>query len=118
MKRVEEIFGFLLYYQSFLIKFRVELLDYSVYKPMKTDWKYVYGDFKEELPSKMLEPKGKPVIITGFGDANLYHDLTTEEQSWLALLCSTRHQLTGQASIKQLLRPQHVDWRWLHPRWQ
>ena len=47
-----------------------------MYKPLKSDWKYIYGDVKEELPDKMLEPKGKDVIISGFCDANLNHDLT------------------------------------------
>ena len=51
--------------------------DYSAYAPLKSDWKYVYGEVTEELPSKMLEPKGNDVMVSAFCDANLNHDLTT-----------------------------------------
>ena len=77
LEQVARIFGFLQYYKSSLIKFRVDKPDYSAYKPMKNDWKYVYGDVAEELPSKMLEPKGNNVMVTAFWDANLNHYLTT-----------------------------------------
>ena len=77
LERVARIFGFLRYYKSSSIKFCIDKPDYSIYKPLKSDWKYVYGELKEELPKNMLEPKGKEVIISGFCDANLNHDLTT-----------------------------------------
>ena len=37
----------------------------------------MYGDTQEKVPENMLTPKGKPVRITAFCDANLYHDETT-----------------------------------------
>ena len=37
----------------------------------------MYGEAKEELPSKMLKPKGKTVRLTAFCDANLLHDIVT-----------------------------------------
>jgi len=33
------------------------------------------ADAKEEIPLDAPEPKGKPVTVTSFFDANLYHDL-------------------------------------------
>ena len=77
LERVARIFGFLRYYKSASIKFRVDMPDYLMYVPQKSDWKYVYGELKEELPSRMLEPKGNEVIVTAFCDANLNHDLIT-----------------------------------------
>ena len=40
------------------------------------DWKYVYGEAEDKLPSKMLEPKNKEITITSFYDADLSHDHT------------------------------------------
>ena len=34
------------------------------------DWKYFYGDVEEELPPRIPEPRGKPVIISEFVDAD------------------------------------------------
>ena len=55
----------------------MEMPDYSKYHQIDYDWKYLYGDTQEEIPDNMLTPKGKPVRITAFCDANLYHDETT-----------------------------------------
>ena len=35
------------------------------------DWKYFYGDVEEELPPRMSEPRGNPLIMSAFVDA--YH---------------------------------------------
>ena len=77
MKRIERIYAFLKYYKSSSIKFRTKIPDYSNYHQIDYDWKYLYGDMQEEVPDNMLNPKGKPVRITAFCDANLYHDETT-----------------------------------------
>ena len=45
--------------------------------PIKHDWKVHYPDSVEELPRHMLTPKGKPVVITGYVDADHAHDLVT-----------------------------------------
>ena len=77
LKQLECIFGFLKYYKSCSIKFCTDMPDYSKFKEVDHEWKYVYGDAKEELPSKMLKPKGKAVRLTAFCDANLLHDIVT-----------------------------------------
>ena len=77
MKRLERIFGFLRNYKGCAIKFRTEMPDYSKYKPIEHDWKYVYGNVQEELPMDAPTPKGKEVVISAFWDANLYHDKIT-----------------------------------------
>ena len=44
----------------------------------KTDWsESVYGDVEEELPPKMPKPRGNPVIMTCFVDANHAGDKVT-----------------------------------------
>ena len=43
----------------------------SVFAGQKeADWKEFYGDVEEELPAKMPKPRGKPVNIYSFVDAN------------------------------------------------
>jgi hypothetical protein len=52
--------------------------DYSHLDHVTFDWTYsVYGDSDEALPSIMPTPRGNPVCITTFEDANVMHDLTT-----------------------------------------
>ena len=73
LERVARIFGFLRHYKSSSIKFCMDNPGYSMYTPLKSDWKYVYGNLKEELPVRMLEARENGVIISGFCDANLNH---------------------------------------------
>ena len=59
--------------------------------PIEHNWGEVYPDSFEELPPDMLEPKGKPVLITGYVDADHAHDLVTRRSvtGVLILLNST-----------------------------
>ena len=45
------------------------LIDESVFAS-NADWKEFYGDVEEELPVKMPKPRGNPVTISAFVDAN------------------------------------------------
>ena len=50
---------------------------HSEYEPVEYDWLYsVYGCVQEDT-SGFSAPKGKPVHISVFDDANLLHDFTT-----------------------------------------
>jgi hypothetical protein len=44
-------------------------IDERVFKS-KADWRDFYGDVIEELPPNMPEPKGQPVVVSCFVDAN------------------------------------------------
>jgi hypothetical protein len=44
-------------------------IDESIFPP-NTDWRDFYGDVEEELPTKMPKPRGNPVTIHAFVDAN------------------------------------------------
>ncbi len=52
------------------IKFRTEVPDYSLLKVEDYDWIQQYGDIKEEVPYFAIQPKGPPVRMTCFVDAN------------------------------------------------
>jgi hypothetical protein len=70
---------------GYLSKFRfVELRiltdepDFSDTEVAEYDWsKSVYGDMSEAVPKDATEPLGKPVTMTHYQDANLYHDIIT-----------------------------------------
>ena len=52
--------------------------DYSDIPDRMYDWaNSIYGDVKEVLPDNMPPPLGKPVVLTSYVDANLYHDMVT-----------------------------------------
>jgi hypothetical protein len=44
-------------------------IDERVFKS-QADWRDFYGDVIEELPPNMPEPKGQPVVVSCFVDAN------------------------------------------------
>jgi hypothetical protein len=78
LKRLNRICGYLKKYPEGAIRFRTEIPDYSHLDHLTYDWAYsVYGDSKEEVPSDMPTPRGKPVRTSTFEDANLMQDLTT-----------------------------------------
>jgi hypothetical protein len=78
LKRLNRICGYLKKYPEGAIRFRTEIPDYSHLDHRTYDWAYsVYGDSKEEVPSDMPTPRGKPVRTSTFEDANLMQDLTT-----------------------------------------
>lgn len=78
MQRLKRLFGYVRKFPHALIRVRTEEPDYSNIPVPDHDWTYsVYGDVTEEVPADIPVPLGKPVVITTFVDANLYHCLTT-----------------------------------------
>jgi hypothetical protein len=60
------------------IRFRTEEPDYSDLVEPDVSWeRSVYGEVKEVIPNDVPEPLGKPVVLTTYFDANLYHDQIT-----------------------------------------
>jgi hypothetical protein len=58
------------------VRIRTELPDYSDIPDHVYDWEStVYRGAKEELPDDAPKPLGKPIIMTHYLDANLYHDM-------------------------------------------
>ena len=78
LDRVKRIVGYLSKFKDGAITIRTEEPDFSSLPEKKYDWEHsVYGDVQELLPDDAPEPLGKPVVLTTYVDANLYHDLIT-----------------------------------------
>jgi len=76
LDRVKRIHGYLSKMLHATIKIRTDAPDYSNIPVKMYDWEYsCYADAKEEIPLDARKPKGKPVTMTSFFDANLYHNL-------------------------------------------
>jgi hypothetical protein len=75
---VKRIVGYLSKMKHAAIRVRTEEPDYSDLPEATYDWSTsVYGNIKEEIPENAPPPLGKPVVMTTYVDANLYHDYVT-----------------------------------------
>ena len=78
MDRVKQIYGYLSKMCHATIPIRTGLPDYSDLPDPDYDWTHsVYGNVKEDSPDDAPTPLGKPVILTTYVDANLFHDMAT-----------------------------------------
>jgi len=78
LERAKRIVGYLSKMKHAAIRVRVEEPDYSDLPETQYDWSSsVYGNIKEEVPDNAPKPLGKPVVMTSYVDANLYHDYST-----------------------------------------
>ena len=77
LDRLKRLYTYLRNYKKTAIKFNVELPDYSHYEVLPCNWGHIYHPCSEEIPQHMPEPRGKPVLMTTFVDANLLHDMVT-----------------------------------------
>lgn len=76
LDRVKRIHGYLIKYKHGIIRIRTDEPDYSDIPDKVYPWDYsVYAGAKEEIPTDAPKPLGKPIVLTHFVDANLYHDL-------------------------------------------
>jgi len=78
LDRVKRIHGHLSKMRHAAIKIRTDAPDCSNVPVKLCDWEHsCYADAKEEIPLDAPAPKGKPVTVTSFFDANLCHDLVS-----------------------------------------
>jgi hypothetical protein len=78
MNRLKRMYGFLKRRPDGAIRFRTGIPNHeATMKPVEYNWSQtVYGpNLHEELPTDMPEPRGHPVRISTYDDANLMHDL-------------------------------------------
>ena len=81
------------------------------------NWGAQYGDCSEAVPLDAPVPKGNPVLLTTFVDANLVADVTTGGDHALALFISTMAPLSiGVARIRIGLRVPRVVVNFKLPR--
>ena len=59
------------------IRFWTHEPDYTDLPSKEHDWFPIYGKARELLPHEAPPPLGKPVILTHYVDANLFHDVLT-----------------------------------------
>ena len=78
LKQAQQIYGYLAKFQTSTIRIWTDEPNYSNINIEKYEWsKWVYGNVKELIPGDAPQPLGKPVTLTTYVDANLYHDLLT-----------------------------------------
>ncbi len=76
LERLKRIYSYLSKMHHGTVRIRTEEPDYSDLPEQELDWTCsVYGDIKEEIPSDIPTPLGKPVVLSHYVDANLMHDL-------------------------------------------
>ena len=74
----KQIYGYLSKMRHATIRVRTSQPDYSDLPDQDFDWaSSVYGNVEETIPSDAPEPLGKPVLMTTYVDANLFHDMVT-----------------------------------------
>eukprot|EP00957_Ditylum_brightwellii_P114716 8747481-Ditylum_brightwellii.AAC.1 len=70
MHAMRRAFGYLQQNLYFSINFDVQEPDFAPHQVEKYDWFPLYGEVKEEEPYGIPEPKGKPVVTSGFFDSS------------------------------------------------
>ena len=96
LERAKRIVCYLLRFSEGTIRFRTGIPDYSDLPIQDTAWDTsIYGNEPEPIPYDAPKPLGKPVIITDYVDANLYHD-------WVS-----GKSVTG---ILQFINKTPIDW--------
>jgi hypothetical protein len=84
LERLQCICGHLKKHNDAAMRFRAGIPDCSeqdAKHALQTWERSVCGNAQEETPSDVPEPKGQPICLTCFWDANLMHDLTTEQST-------------------------------------
>ena len=78
LERLKRIYGYVRKWKDGAVRVRTEEPDYSDLNDQQFSWaKTVYGDVSEAIPDDAPEPLGKPVTLTCYVDANLFHDVIT-----------------------------------------
>jgi hypothetical protein len=78
LERAKRVCSYLYRMKHSTIRFRTHEPDYSDLPSAVHDWDLsVYGDVEEEMPHNAPEPLGRPVVLTHYVDANLYHNVLT-----------------------------------------
>jgi hypothetical protein len=75
LDRIKRVYAYLCKFRHGTIRYRTEMPDVSDYEFPQRDWHDTpFYDSKEEYPTNLPTPRGNPVLMTTFVDANLGHD--------------------------------------------
>ena len=95
-KMLHRILGYLKHTKDAAIRFRTSVPDYSHYSTPNYDWSQtVYHGVSEDIPDDAPIPRGKPVRMSTFVDANLLHCRATGRSA---------------SGILHLLNDTPIDW--------
>lgn len=86
LKAMQRVFGYLKFNSKFKIKYDATIPDFSMHKIEEYDWFSLYGPCSEEVPYGMPEPKGKPVVVSGFFDASHSSCLLTRRSTTAVMM--------------------------------
>ena len=82
LDRAKCICGYIAKMKHAVLRFRTGLPDFSDLPDPQHDWEQsVYGNVQEIIPPDAPEALGRPIILTHYFDANLYHDMVTEQSA-------------------------------------
>ena len=94
--RAQRVVAYLKKMRDACIRIRTHEPDFSGIPIVEYEWENsVYGKVEELIPSDAPPPKGRPVTLTHYVDANLYHD------------CLTGRSVTG---ILHFINATPIDW--------
>ena len=78
LERAKRLVRYLARFKYGDIKFRTMLPDYTDLPDHNVGWdRTIYHDAAEDLPHDAPTPRGLPILLTRYVDANLYHDWIT-----------------------------------------
>jgi hypothetical protein len=78
LEQVKHMVGYLSKFHFAELCVLIDEPDFSDIEVAEYDWsKSVYGNMSEAVPKDAPEPLGKPITMTHYQDANLYHDIIT-----------------------------------------
>jgi hypothetical protein len=77
LEAVYHVFAYLKNHGNSTIVFDEGMPDIDELAFVQLDWKYFYGDVKEEVPPKIPKPRGESVKISCFVDADHAGNLVT-----------------------------------------
>lgn len=78
LEHLKRMYGYVWDTHKFAIQVRTGEPDYNMFPNQHFDWSYsIYGDVTKEIPMDTPKPLGKPVVLTSYDNANLYHDFVT-----------------------------------------
>ena len=80
LERLKRIYKYLKHFKNTSIKFNTEIPDYSYFDNLwkQPEWGDFYGDGEGIYDDpKLPSPKGNPIVMTTYVDANLLHDYIT-----------------------------------------
>ena len=102
LKAMLKVFGYLKYHMKRQIICNVEEPDFIKLEPAKQNWSELYPDARKEYPPNMPNPKGKPIKVSIYYDADHAHDLETRRLVTGVIIFLIKLPFSGTASIRPL----------------